>query len=106
MMPRQQALSILGTMSDDNLMQALSAVGIDCYSGGGREGYRQGFDGSDSEDQELVSWNNTDVKVPPSNRPQFYDKNQTIDVPKAQPAYLRPDEGMEDEISPYAAAMG
>lgn len=108
-MNREMMLSILGTMSDDNLMQALQATGIPCDEGSYSDGWGANGAGEEGGDDEpLVSWNNTEVKVPPSNKPKFFE-NKTIEVPKARPQYLMPDSGgMGDDggVADFAAAAG
>lgn len=110
-MNRDQMLSILGTMSDDNLMLAMQATGIQADCGSYRDGWGMGGGGMEGGDgdEPLVSWNNTEVKVPPPNKPKFFDKNQTIEVPKAKPQHLMPDMGgMGDDggVADFAAAAG
>lgn len=103
-MNRQQMLSIIGTMSDDNLMRALSATGVECCDEMGMDGdYGSGL-GAEDDGGELVSWNNTDVKVPKTKRPPLFDKNQTLDIPKPQVQYLSPDMG-GGEMDPTMAGL-
>jgi hypothetical protein len=107
-------------ISVDALLQALSAAGMDLsgggaggMGGGGCMGSYSGQMGMDdpAEDDELVSWNNTDVKVPPPNRPKFFDKAQTEERPARQAMqrprvpYLQPQMEEDPDMAPFAAAM-
>ena len=67
MLNRQQMISILSAMSDDKLIQAMSAAGIET---GSPEGYELGDESADG----IESWNARDVSVPPPNKPTFFDK--------------------------------
>lgn len=66
MMHRGQMISILNAMSDEKLVQALSAAGIDC---GPDEGYELGQE----EAQGIESWNARDVSVPAVEKPPLVD---------------------------------
>lgn len=107
-MNRSQMLSILNTMSDDSLMRAMSATGIDAGAGDG--GGMGGGDGRDEDDQ-IVSWNNTDVKVPNSARPKIFDKgqfeeaqHQAMKPQRGQVPYLQP-EGMGPDVGQFGAVV-
>lgn len=68
MMNRQTMLSILNSMADDKLIQAMKATGIDC---GGME---EGYDLGDESAEGIEPWNARDVSVAPANKPKFFDK--------------------------------
>lgn len=108
-MNRQQMLSILNTMSDDNLLQALSAVGV---QGGSEMGGHEWMGG---EDDGLTSWGMTDVKIAPPNKPALIDANKFVDreaqqmrFPQPMYAQLGQDnaEGLEDYIIGANQTMG
>lgn len=69
-MNRQQMVSILNTMSEENLLQALSAVGVEAGS--------DDMDLGDEEVEGLQPWNARDISVEDSNRPQLFDKAKII----------------------------
>jgi hypothetical protein len=68
MMNRGQMLSILNAMSDDKLVQAMSAAGIDCGDCGGMEM-------GDESAAGIESWNARDVSVPAVVKPPLVDKS-------------------------------
>lgn len=72
-MSRQQMLSILNTMSDDNLAQAMSAVGVECCP----EGYELGEEQVDG----LEGWNAKEVSIEPPNKPKFLDSAKFVKQP-------------------------
>ncbi len=82
-MKREQMLSVLNAVDDQKLMQAMSAIGIDCGDGAGGLDYGA-EDGADG----LVGWNSTEVKVPESERPRLFDKSKTVER-KQQPMPVR-----------------
>lgn len=90
MMNRQMMLSILNSMSDDKLVQAMGAAGIDMPMD-------QGYDLGNEEAEGIQSWNARDVSVPPANKPTFFDKAVIAPKPQmpGQRAYMQ---GMPQEM--------
>lgn len=93
-MSRGQMLSILNTMSDENLAQAMSAVGVEA-------GQDDGLELGDESAEGLEGWNAKEVSIEPPNKPKFLDSAkfvkqplQVIRRPGAQ-EYLEPDDGGE-----------
>lgn len=99
---RQELLAILNALSDDRLVQALSAAGIG-IEGGAAESQPLG----DPRD-ELTPWNATAVKVPMTTRPPIVNLAKITETPQpaAAPGGYMGDPNL-DSIAPYAAtAMG
>lgn len=94
-MDRQQMLSILNTMSEDNLAEALSAVGVECDY--------DGMDLGEESAEGLESWNARDVSLEPANKPEFLDKSKF--VKKAEPM-ARDREYFEEPRDDSAALNG
>ena len=70
MMDRSQKLTILQSMSDENLSAALEAIGIDCCD---KDEYGENAAGSGSN---IATWSQLDVSVPGGgNRGPIADKN-------------------------------
>jgi len=96
-MNRQQMISILQTMSDDSLMQAMSAVGIDASCDD--EGYEMG---EPDGDEGLQPWNERDVSVEDANKPELFNKAQITKQPMQEQQmaptreYLADGEPMDD----------
>jgi hypothetical protein len=82
MMDREQMLQILGTMSEDNLLKAISATGIDC---GDCMPGRSALSKDAAGDEALSSWNATSVVIPQSKRPSLFDKNAHYEKPASAP---------------------
>lgn len=96
-MDRMKKLSILSTMSDEHLTQALNAVGIDCES----EDYMQ--DLGPEESPGLESWSERSVNIPLTVRSPLVDSSK-IFVPKQQPMQPQgmnfvPEQGVEEEAA-------
>lgn len=96
-MDRQQMLSILSTMSEDNLAQALSAVGVEV-----------GMDEMDLGDpsaEGLESWNARDVSMEDPGKPMFLDKSKFTKpaaMPMRRPDYMQGQgEGDMDGIAEF-----
>lgn len=98
---RQELLGILNALSDDRLVQALSAAGINVDCG---PGMAQELALGDPVD-ELTPWNRTAVKVPMTTRPPIVDRAKTLEMPQPPampPAYLG-NPGL-DNLAPFAAS--
>lgn len=79
MMNRGQKLSILQSMSDENLQHALEAVGIDC---GDQDEYGEGNANGSSID----TWKSLDVSVPGGGKlPPIANKNVLFKVAQERP---------------------
>lgn len=81
-MNRQQMISILSAASDDNLVQAMSAIGVDAQPDEGMQLGDESVDG-------LESWNAREVTMGDPQKPMFLDKSKFA-PPPAQPQ-KRPD---------------
>jgi hypothetical protein len=95
-------LSILSTMSEDNLMHALSAVGIE--GGGGDDSFAWMEEG-----QGLESWNAKDVRLPPPNKPALIDPSKFVDMPQqvSPPREMYVDMGEDmGGLDDYEATVG
>lgn len=95
-MSREQMIAVLSAMDDSKLTEALSGAGIPMDDEGG---YRDQMGADEPGQDGLTSWNNTDVKMPASQRPSLFDKGAHVEQPKpqARPQYGAPDPtGMED----------
>jgi hypothetical protein len=68
MLNRNQMISILSSMSDEKLVQAMSATGIDV-------GPSEGYDLGEEESAGLEPWNMRDVSVPAVVKPPLVDKS-------------------------------
>lgn len=68
MMNRGQMLSILQAMSDEKLVQAMSAAGVDCGDCGGMQM-------GDEIAEGIEPWNARDVSVPEVVKPPLVDKS-------------------------------
>lgn len=95
---RQELLGILNALSDDRLVQALSAAGIN-IEGGGSIGADLAL--PDPVD-ELTPWNRTSVKVPMTMRPPIVDRTKTIEMPAPAPGGYMGNAGL-DNMAPFAA---
>ncbi len=93
-MNRAQMISIVNSMSDDSLMKAMSAVGIDA---GGGEGDQ--FDPGDEEADGLQSWNSRDVSVEAAPRPPIVDKSKFEKMAPQPQQGMRPDYGADPDMS-------
>ena len=82
-MNRQQMLSILNAASDENLMQAMSAIGVDAG-----DGQDMGMGGMD-DSAPLESWNARQVTLNDPQKPTFLDKSKF--APQPQQAQARPE---------------
>lgn len=98
MMDRQQMLAILSSMSDDALMKACSANGIEC--GGGS--YQSDM-GGESPAEGLESWNDTRIDMPMSKRPPILDTGKILAAQK-QAAQPRP-QVTRDMLGPEATGI-
>ncbi len=90
-MSRSQMLSVLNTMSDDKLNQAMQATGVET----GVDKMELG----DESGEGLESWNNREVAIESSPRPPIIDKSKFEKQPEAQqgvrPKYADGAEEME-----------
>ncbi len=88
-MSRSQMLSVINSMSDDKLAEALDATGVET----GVQGYDMG-EGEEAEG--LESWNARDVSIESSPRPPIIDKAK-FEKPQPQMG-MRPkyDVGQDD----------
>ncbi len=96
---RQELLGILNALSDDRLVQALSAAGINIEGGGSMAQDMAMMDPVD----ELTPWNRTEVKVPLTTRPPIVNKGQTVDLPQPQLPGQYMGQPSLDNLAPYAA---
>ncbi len=89
-MNRSQMLAILSNMSDDKLVEAMSATGIPMED----EGFGLGPEQADG----VESWNARDVPMQDPQKPAFFDKAKFIaPQPGAmRPQYANPNDGMDD----------
>lgn len=67
-MNRQQMLAILNSMSDDKLMEAMSATGIPMDEDRAELGME--------DPNTLEGWNARDVSMPDPQKPVFFDKSK------------------------------
>lgn len=81
MMNRSQMLSILNTMSEDKLSEALSAVGVECD-------YEDPFSLGEEQAEGLETWGAKDVSVEPVRKAPLVDKTKFVREP-AQPVRRR-----------------
>ena len=92
-MSKQQMLSILQTMDEQNLAEALSAVGVECDYGD--------MDlGDPSVAEGLEPWNAREVAVGDPQKPEFFNKSViTKQQPQGPMAVTRPSYMGEEESS-------
>jgi hypothetical protein len=95
---RAQMLSILNTMDDDHLMQAVSAAGIDVGEGGGMDL------GGESPSEGLESWNQLRIDMPQSKTPPLVD-HAKITQAQRQTQAARPKPDMDDILGRQMSGM-
>lgn len=92
-MNRQQMLSILNAASDENLIQAMSAIGVEAQPDDG-----MGMGLGDESAQGLESWNAKQVTMGDPQKPAFLDKSQFAPVqqkPQPRPEYYNAMQDMD-----------
>jgi len=80
MMDRQTKLTILSTMDDHHLDQALEGLGIDCCSGQGDDFY-----GAEDPTNTLDKWSEMEVSIPDAGRGPIVDKSALFTQQMQQP---------------------
>lgn len=99
---RQELIGILSSLSDDRLVQALSAAGV-TVSPSDLSADLAGHEPVAS----LTPWNKTEVRVPFTRRPPLVDQSKTWDMPERQPTpalgFLN--DPRMDSIAPYAGSI-
>ena len=97
---RQELIGILSSLSDDRLIQAMSAAGVQVSPGD----LSNDLALPDPVD-ELTPWNRTAVKVPFTSRPPIVNQSRLLEMPQPprQPSFLS--DPRMDSIAPYAGAI-
>lgn len=95
-MNRDQMLAILSSMSDDALMKACAANGIEC----GGAGYDLGDQGSADG---LESWNDTRIDMPQHKSPPLVDHSKITEMRKQMTA--KPQPQIRDMLGPEATGL-
>ena len=93
---RQELIGILSALSDDRLIQALSAAGVSVSPGD--------MAGASDPVNELTPWNRTEVRVPMTQRKPIADLSRTFEQQPA-PAMSYLNDPRMDSIAPYAGAI-
>lgn len=98
---RQELIGILSALSDDRLVQALSAAGVSVSPGD------LGAELAMPDPVEsLTPWNRTEVKVPFTQRPPLVNQQRTWEMPQQPaPSMSFLNDPRMDSIAPYAGAI-
>lgn len=106
-MNRAQLLSIINSMADDKLLEALSAAGIDLG-----DQMQPDMDlGAETTDG-LEPWSAKEVQVDPANKPSLFDKNKFVKQPPVvvrRPQYMPQtpmDMGGDEDAMAYVTPEG